>query len=102
MTTPHRDTDLASQFHAANKLFYLKWILPNAPPNRDLMAQAWFTPRPFSPIPVPKRSGEADPEEHDEDDDDEDKEGMLKSVDYLCGLIDKEKFANLSDAMPTV
>lgn len=36
---------------------------------------------------MPKRSGEPDPEEDDEDDDEE---GMMKSVDYICGLIDKE------------
>ncbi len=36
---------------------------------------------------MPKRSGEPDPEENDEEDD---KEGMMKSVEYICGLIDKE------------
>ena len=51
------------------------------------MAQAWFMPKPFSPIPMPKRSGEPDPEENDEEDDEG---GMMKSVDYVCGLIDKE------------
>lgn len=35
---------------------------------------------------MPKRTGEADPEEDDEKDD----EGMMKSVDYICGLIDEE------------
>lgn len=80
-------TDLVSQFHTAHKLPHLKWILPNAPQNRDVMAQAWFMPKPFSPIPMPKRSGEPDPEENDEEDDEE---GMMKSVEYICGLIDKE------------
>jgi len=51
------------------------------------MAQAWYMPKPFSPIPMPKRSGEPDPEEDDEEDDED---GMMKSVDYICGLIDKE------------
>lgn len=36
---------------------------------------------------MPKRSGEPDPEENDEEDD---QEGMTKSVEYICGLIDKE------------
>lgn len=80
-------TDLVSQFHAAHKLPHLKWILPNAPQNRDVMAQAWFMPKPFSPIPMPKRSGEPNLEENDEDDDEE---GMMKSVEYICGLIDRE------------
>ena len=35
---------------------------------------------------MPKRSGE--PEADDNEDDDE--EGMMKRVDYICGLIDKE------------
>lgn len=36
---------------------------------------------------MPKRSGEPDPEKNDEEDDEE---GMMKSVEYICGLIDKE------------
>lgn len=36
---------------------------------------------------MPKRSGEPDP---DEDDDEDDEEGMMKSVEYICGLIDTE------------
>jgi len=79
--------DLVSQFHAAHKLTHLKWILPNAPQNRDVMVRAWFMPKSFSPIPMPKRSGEPDPEDNDEDDDED---GMMKSVEYICGLIDKE------------
>lgn len=51
------------------------------------MTQAWFLPKPFSPIPMPKRTGEPDPEQ-DEEDDDED--GMMKSVEDVCGLIDTE------------
>lgn len=74
-----------SQIHSANKLAHVKWILPNAPQNRDAMAQAWYSPKPFSPIPMPKRSGES---ETDEGEDDE--KGMLKSVDYICGLVAKE------------
>jgi hypothetical protein len=44
-------------------------------------------PKPFSPIPMPKRSGEPDPEEDNEEGVED---GMTKSVDYICGLIDKE------------
>lgn len=36
---------------------------------------------------MPKRSGEPDPEEEDEEDDEE---GMMASVEYICGLVDKE------------
>ena len=51
------------------------------------MAQAWYMPKPFSPIPMPKRSGEPDP---DEDEEEDDEVGMMKSVEYICGLIDTE------------
>ena len=50
------------------------------------MGQAWHQPKPFSPIPMPKRVGE-DEEEEDEGDDEE---GIMASVDYICFLIDKE------------
>lgn len=36
---------------------------------------------------MPKRAGEPDPEDSDEVDD---AEGMMKSVEYICGLVDKE------------
>ena len=36
---------------------------------------------------MPKRAGEPDPEDSDEEDD---AEGMMKSVEYICGLVDKE------------
>ena len=35
---------------------------------------------------MPKRAGESE----EDDDDEDDQEGMMKSVDYICGLIDKE------------
>ena len=41
---------------------------------------------------MPKRSGEPDPEENDEEDDEE---GMMKSVEYICRLIDQEVEAGL-------
>ena len=79
------DTDLISQTHSANKLSHVKWILPNAPENRNAMGQAWFQPNPFSPISMPRRSGESET-----DDDEDDEEGLMKSVDYICGLIAQE------------
>lgn len=36
---------------------------------------------------MPRRSGEGDLEENDEKDDED---GMMKSVEYICGLIDRE------------
>lgn len=36
---------------------------------------------------MPKRTGDPDPEEQDEEDDED---GMMKSVEYICGVIDEE------------
>ncbi len=74
---------LVQQFQSANKLPHVKWILPNAPHNHDAMAQAWYTPRSFSPIPMPKSS-------HDDEEEEDDEEGMKNSVQYISGLIDRE------------
>lgn len=41
---------------------------------------------------MPTRTGDPDPEEDDEEDDEE---GMMKSVEYICGLIDKEVEAGI-------
>ena len=54
------------------------------------MGQAWYAPKPFSPIPMPKRTGEGSEVEDEEDDDDDDEKAILKSVEYICTLIDKE------------
>jgi predicted esterase len=65
------------------------------------MTTAWYTPQPFSPIPVGRSSqaNSADPPSRPipssglsdvEDDPEEDKEGIIQSVEYLCTLIDKE------------
>ena len=52
------------------------------------MAQAWYEPHAFSPIPLPKRAGD------DDDDDDgegeEDEEGQRTSVEYIWSLVEKE------------
>lgn len=55
------------------------------------MANAWYTPTSFSPIPV-GRSSAASPrnDEDDEEEEQQDYDGMLASVEYLCTLIDAE------------
>ncbi len=50
------------------------------------MGQAWYQPKPFSPIPMPKRAGD---ESEDEDEEDDEK-GIMASVEYICTLIDRE------------
>jgi len=52
------------------------------------MTTAWYTPRSFTPIPVGRRSGQGD--EEDDEEADEGEEEILKSVEYVCGLIDEE------------
>jgi predicted esterase len=56
------------------------------------MANAWYPPTSFSPIPV-GRSTQSSIEAEEEDEDEFSEEGeeeILKSVEYLCGLIDEE------------
>jgi len=57
------------------------------------MSTAWYTPSSFSPIPVGQSgsssvSQEEDSESEEPADDSEDE--ILASVEYVCGLIDKE------------
>jgi len=55
------------------------------------MTTAWYTPTSFTPIPVGRRSGQGGDEEEDEEEEaDEGEEEILKSVEYVCGLIDEE------------
>jgi predicted esterase len=67
------------------KLGHLKWILPNAPHNHEGMTQAWYLPWIFSSSLIPRRV-----DDPDEDEEAEDEDGLLKSVDYLDGLVEKE------------
>jgi len=84
-------TNIAEQFHAAQKLPHLTWIFPNAPLDREAMTTSWYTPTSFSPIPIGKSSSEPSKTASDDEvDEDEDKEGILTSVEYVCALIDEE------------
>ena len=49
-------------------------------------------PKRFSLTTTPKRSGEPDPDGYEEEDDGE---GVMQSVEYMCGLIDGEVEAGL-------
>ncbi|KAE8444341.1 hypothetical protein EG329_000651 [Mollisiaceae sp. DMI_Dod_QoI] len=85
--------NIAQQFHAANKLPHLTWVFPNAPWNLEAMANAWYTPTSFSPIPVGRSAQSSVQKEEEEDEDEFNEEGeeeILKSVEYLSGLIDGE------------
>lgn len=84
--------DIAHQFQSAQKLPHLTWVFPNAPWNHEAMAHAWYPPTSFSPIPVGRStSSSIAAEEADDDEFEEEGESeILASVEYLCGLIDKE------------
>lgn len=88
----HLVKDIAHQFHAASKLPHLTWVFPNAPWNHEAMANAWYTPTSFSPIPV-GRSTQASIDAEEEDEAEFQEEGIeeiLTSVEYICSLIDEE------------
>lgn len=56
------------------------------------MANAWYPPTSFTPIPV-GRSSQSSIQKEDGEDDEFNEEGedeILQSVEYLCGLIDEE------------
>ncbi|CZR58464.1 uncharacterized protein PAC_08356 [Phialocephala subalpina] len=80
--------NIAQQFQAANKLPHLKWVFPNAPWNHEAMANAWYPPTSFSPIPVGRSSTENEEDEDEFNEEGEDE--ILSSVEYLCTLIDEE------------
>lgn len=71
-------TDIATQFHQANKLPYMQWIFPNAPHNTDARQNAWYTPSSLTPAPAGRP--ELAPEE--------DEDGLKRGVNYVESLID--------------
>jgi len=83
-------TNIAVQFHAAGKMTHMSWIFPNAPYSHDFGTTSWFNPRSFSALPVGKSTNAASNSNSSDEDEDEDQEGILKSVEYVCNLIDAE------------
>ncbi|OCL14088.1 alpha/beta-hydrolase [Glonium stellatum] len=69
---------VARQYQSAEKLPYMKWIIPNALENRNAMQKAWYTPASLSPFPSSRP----------ELDDPEDEDGMKFTVDYIVTLVD--------------
>jgi predicted esterase len=69
---------------------HLTWIFPNAPHNHEALAQAWYTPTSFSPIPVRRSSAPTGEEEEEDKDDEQVEEEILQSTEYVRGLIDVE------------
>ena len=69
------------------KLEHMRWVLPNAPDNRDAQGQAWYVPKAFSSPMKPRVPGQEDNDLNEDDDDDE---GIFWSVDYVDTLIRKE------------
>ncbi|KAB8298950.1 hypothetical protein EYC80_001100 [Monilinia laxa] len=96
--------NIAQQFQGAGKLPHLTWVFPNAPFNHESMSTAWYTPSSFSPIPMGRSSSrstaskgnrnlevdiysDSDTEETLEP---EIEKEVLRSVEYINGLIDEE------------
>lgn len=83
---------LAQQFQFYNKMPYLRWVLPNAPFNRETMNRAWYLPKalpnPLKPR-VPEQDDETDKEaalaKAAEEEDSDDEPGILVS----CKVIDE-------------
>ncbi len=64
------------------------WIFPTAPYSHGSGTTAWFEPGTFSSLPLGRSTNEASNSEIGGKD--EDQEGILKSVEYICELIDEE------------
>jgi predicted esterase len=72
-----------------SKLPYLRWVLPNAPLNREALSNAWYLPRalPNAAKPtVPGHEEDAVPAEVDPDDE----EGIMWAVGYVDQLVEEE------------
>jgi predicted esterase len=79
---------LAQQFQFHKKLPHLKWILPNAPQDRDSGGRAWYAPKPLGGGAKPRIPGhEQDGAEKEWDDDEE---GILRSVDEIDRIVADE------------
>lgn len=76
---------LAQQFQFNHKLEYLKWVLPNAPRDRDSGGQAWYS-RKELPKTGEQSGGDAVRNEVAPDDE----EGILKAVAYVDGIVKEE------------
>ena len=76
---------VAQQFQMYDKMIYVKWLLPNAPFNREAMSQAWFMPKALPSAQKPRVPGHEDDESAPDDE-----EGIMKSVDYVDQLVEEE------------
>jgi predicted esterase len=82
--------DIAEQFHAAGKMTHLTWVFPNTPFSHESGTTAWFEPGSFSALPVGRSTNAASKRKDADWEDEEDQEGILKSLEYVCCLVDEE------------
>jgi predicted esterase len=85
---------LAQQFQFYKKLPHLRWVLPNAPFNRETMNRAWYLPKALPNSLKPRVPGEADESklaEAAEQDDADDEQGILAS----CKIVDELVLAEI-------
>lgn len=65
-------------------------IFPNAPHSHEAGTTAWYEPSSFTPVAVGRSTNEASNPSPEDENDDEDQDGVLKTVDYVCDLIQAE------------
>jgi predicted esterase len=78
---------LAQQFQFNHKLPHLRWVLPNAPRDRDSGGQAWYAVKALPKTGKPQVPGHEDEEEVEEPDDEE---GIMRAVKYLDEIVKEE------------
>ena len=82
---------LAQQFQMYNRMTHLKWVLPNAPRDRDSGGQAWYAPKALPKAMKPRVPGHEDEEDDNpEGIEPDDEEGILRAVGTLDALVKEE------------
>ena len=81
---------LAQQFQFNSKLPYLKWVLANAPRDRDSGGQAWYAPKALAKAMKPRIPGHEDEEDNPEGIEPDDEEGIMKAVGTLDEIVKEE------------
>ncbi|PNS19234.1 hypothetical protein CAC42_2411 [Sphaceloma murrayae] len=78
---------LGQQFQMYNKLLNTKWVLPTAAIDKEVGERCWYRPHDLPSPLKPRVPGQDDDAEVDEE---EDEAGILRTVDFIDGLVEKE------------
>jgi lysophospholipase I len=89
--TPYTSIGVGQQFQMYSKLPHLRWVLPNAPFNREAMSRAWYLPKALLNAAKPRVPG------HESEDDvpaevepEDDEAGIMWAVGYVDSLVEEE------------